>query len=60
VVDLKHLGLSQVQKVDQTLQIGATTTLADLQALLDATIELGDELLAGGHHWEAYDIRPPV
>ena len=36
------------------------TTQADLQALLDATIELGDELLAGGHHWDAYDIRPPA
>lgn len=36
------------------------TTRADLQALLEATIALGDELLAGGHHWEAYDISRPA
>ena len=40
VVDLKHLGLSQMQKVDQNLKIGATVTLAELQAFTDLPLNL--------------------
>jgi len=40
VVDLKHLGLSQLQPVDANLQIGAATTLADLRVFTDLPLGL--------------------
>jgi 2-furoyl-CoA dehydrogenase FAD binding subunit len=40
VVDIKHLGLSHVQKDDKSLKIGSATTLADLQAFEGLPLEL--------------------
>lgn len=53
VVDLKLLGLSQVQKVDKSLEIGAATTLADLRAFKD----LPSDLITAIDRESTYNMR---